>query len=292
VSDVVRAAGGVLLRRRDGALETLLVHRPKYDDLTFPKGKAFDSESDEETAIREVGEETGLSCRPGPELVGTTYVDPTGRPKRVRYWLMQPRGEGSFQETDEIDRVAWVDVVDAPKVLTYDRDREVLDSAVGLAEPLYLIRHAKAGSRPHWGGDDDLRPLSTKGIRQAEGITAAFADRPLAAVISSPTVRCVQTVEQLAREHGLQVRTVEWLAVGIRPSVVRTEVLALAGPAVLCSHGEVIPDIVREFAGGSVPLDGPFAWKKGSTWILEREAGFPSRGRYEPPPRDRAPRGS
>ena len=291
MSEVVRAAGGVILRRREGALQTLLVHRPRYDDLTFPKGKALDGEDDRDTALREVVEETGLRCRLGPELVSTSYTDPRGRPKEVRYWLLGADGsEGSFVPGEEIDRVVWVDVAAAGTTLTYERDRAVLDAATGLAQPVFLIRHAKAGSREHWRGDDELRPLTGKGIRQAEGIASAFADRPVAVVLSSPSARCVQTVEPLARHHALEVRVVPWLAEGTEASVVRDEVLRLAGPAVLSSHGDVIPGIVRVLADDGVPLHGPAAWKKGSLWVLDRDDGFPSALRYIPPPRDRAPR--
>jgi 8-oxo-(d)GTP phosphatase len=291
VSGVVRAAGGVLLRRRDGVLQTLLVHRPKYDDLTFPKGKALEGEPDEETARREVVEETGLRCELGPELVSTAYRDPQDRPKRVRYWLMKADGRRTrFEPDDEIDRVAWVDAADAPEVLTYARDRQVLDAALALAEPVYLIRHAKAGSRQMWHGEDDLRPLTTKGVRQAAGIAASFEDRPVARVLSSPTVRCVDTVEPIARRHGLRVETVAWLGVGASPDVTRAAVLGLGGPAVVCSHGEVIPHLVEALAEAGTPWEGPLVWRKGSTWVLERDDGFPSRLRYEPPPRDRAPR--
>ena len=290
MSEVVRAGGGVILRRRSGSLETLLVHRPKYDDLTFPKGKALVGERDEDTALREIEEETGLPCELGPELVSTSYIDPQGRPKRVRYWLVRADGaKGGFEPDDEIDRIEWVDVPTAERSLTYERDRAVLDAATGLAEPLYLVRHAKAGSRQHWRGDDDLRPLTTKGHRQAEGIAAAFTGRPLTAVLSSPTMRCVQTVEPLARERGLDVELVDWLSVGVPVSTVRERIGGSPGPAILCSHGEVIPDVVRGFEEAGAPVEGPLAWKKGSTWILERDDGFPTCARYEPPPRDRAP---
>jgi 8-oxo-(d)GTP phosphatase len=291
VSAVVRAAGGVIFRRRGGTLETLLVHRPKYDDLTFPKGKAIDGETDQETALREVAEETGLRCDLGPELVATRYTDPQGRPKEVRYWLLRADGaESAFAPDDEIDRVLWLGVNDADASLTYERDRPVLRAAAGLAQPLFLVRHAKAGSRQQWQGDDDLRPLSVKGLRQAEGIGARFAERPLVAVLSSPSVRCVQTVEPLARLQDLEVRSVDWLKEGTPASVARAEALGLAGPAVVCSHGDVIAELVRSFADDGMPIDGPVTWKKGSTWIVDRDEGFPSRLRYEPPPRDRAPR--
>jgi 8-oxo-dGTP diphosphatase len=118
---VVRAAGGLVVR--DG--DVLLVHRPKYDDWTFPKGKAEDGESDEECALREVEEETGLVCRLGAEAGTTEYVDSKGRPKRVRWWLMEPDG-GGFTPTEEVDEIRWERPEQAARLLTYDRDRPLL----------------------------------------------------------------------------------------------------------------------------------------------------------------------
>jgi 8-oxo-dGTP pyrophosphatase MutT (NUDIX family) len=118
---LVRAAGGVV---RQGS-KILLVHRPRYDDWTFPKGKADGDEPDEDCALREVREETGLSCRLLSELSSTTYTDARGRPKRVRYWLMEPVG-GEFTSTREVDEVRWCEPTEAETLLSYDRDREVL----------------------------------------------------------------------------------------------------------------------------------------------------------------------
>jgi 8-oxo-dGTP pyrophosphatase MutT (NUDIX family) len=105
----------------------LLVHRPKYDDWTFPKGKALNGESDEVCALREVEEETGLRCSLERELASSEYTDSHGRPKVVRYWLMQPE-DGSFTPTEEIDEVVWLPADEAERQLTYDRDRAVLRS--------------------------------------------------------------------------------------------------------------------------------------------------------------------
>ena len=123
MTDVVRAAGGVV--EQDGRV--LLVHRPRYDDWTFPKGKALPDESDEETALREVEEETGLRCELGDELPATSYVDSKGRPKRVRYWRMRPVA-GEFAPHDEVDEIAWVSPADAAERLTYVRDLTLLDA--------------------------------------------------------------------------------------------------------------------------------------------------------------------
>jgi 8-oxo-dGTP pyrophosphatase MutT (NUDIX family) len=123
VTEVVRAAGGVV--ERDGRV--LLVHRPRYDDWTFPKGKALLDESDEATALREVEEETGLRCELGDELPATSYVDSKGRPKRVRYWRMRPV-EGEFAPHDEVDEIAWLPPAEAAERLTYVRDLTLLDA--------------------------------------------------------------------------------------------------------------------------------------------------------------------
>jgi 8-oxo-dGTP diphosphatase len=128
VEEVVRAAGGVVVRDGDGTPEVVLVHRPKYDDWTLPKGKAEDGESDEECALREVEEETGLRCELVEELDSSSYVDASGRPKLVRYWLMLPVG-GRLRSRREVDEARWVPIDEAGTELTYDRDVRILQSA-------------------------------------------------------------------------------------------------------------------------------------------------------------------
>jgi 8-oxo-dGTP diphosphatase len=128
LSEVVLAAGGVVWRRRqNGDVEVLLVHRPKYDDWTLPKGKLDAGESAEHAALREVEEETGFSVELGEELPATDYHDRYGRPKNVRYWVMDITG-GEFQPNKEVDEVKWLSVDDAKRELSYSRDREVLDA--------------------------------------------------------------------------------------------------------------------------------------------------------------------
>jgi 8-oxo-dGTP diphosphatase len=124
---VVRAAGGVVVRSATGELEVLLVHRPRYDDWTIPKGKLLPGEAYEDGALREVEEETGLECVLGPEIAQTEYHDSRGRPKVVRYWLMRPAG-GTFEPHDEVDEVVWLPLPLARERLSYDRDRAVLDA--------------------------------------------------------------------------------------------------------------------------------------------------------------------
>ena len=123
---IVRAAGGVVVRSAPDGLEVLVVHRPKYDDWSFPKGKVEPGETDEECALREVEEETGLVCALGAELPSTSYVDARGRPKRVRYWLMDIAG-GQVLYRHEVDAARWVSPEDARSLLTYQRDLSLLD---------------------------------------------------------------------------------------------------------------------------------------------------------------------
>jgi 8-oxo-dGTP pyrophosphatase MutT (NUDIX family) len=132
LSRKVRAAGGVVSRRgENGEIEVVVVHRGRYDDWTFPKGKAHRGESDEDCALREVEEETGLVCRLEHELASTAYRDSRGREKRVRYWAMSPVG-GRLGPTGEIDAARWLSPAEAKVILTYDRDLDVLASFLAI----------------------------------------------------------------------------------------------------------------------------------------------------------------
>lgn len=124
--DAVRAAGGLVCRRREGRDEILVVHRPAYGDWSFPKGKLEADEREEEAAVREVEEETGLLCRLEREIATTSYRDARGRPKTVRYWLMTPIG-GRLGAANEIDDARFVSLDEARALLTYRRDVELLD---------------------------------------------------------------------------------------------------------------------------------------------------------------------
>ena len=129
LSRVVRAAGGVVWRRGPDGLEVLLIHRPRYGDWSFPKGKAKgDAESDEDAALREVEEEVGLRLTLGPELESTGYRDSKGRRKVVRYWAMELRFGEEPIAGDGVDEVAWVTFEEAAGRVTWDRDQAVLDS--------------------------------------------------------------------------------------------------------------------------------------------------------------------
>jgi len=286
VSEEVLAAGGVVLRGAPGTREALLVHRPRYDDWTHPKGKLDPGESFENGAVREVLEETGFGCGLGPELPSIRYTDALGRPKRVRFWVMHPVRDRGFTPNDEVDEIRWMVPDDAVELLSYPRDVMTLETALALDQPIYVVRHAKAGSRLDWRGGDDDRPISVKGHRQAARLHAHLGVATVRHIVSSPSLRCVQTMRPMAQALSVPIEERDGLREEVDAATPLALVTGLAGPSVVCTHGNIMQDLV--FAASLVrPLTGSYGWKKGSTWILERDAGRPVGARYVPPPRDR-----
>jgi phosphohistidine phosphatase SixA/8-oxo-dGTP pyrophosphatase MutT (NUDIX family) len=289
----VRAAGGIVRRVVDGRIQLVLVHRPRYDDWSFPKGKVLEDEPWLEAAAREVLEETGLRCRIGAELPPSAYQDRNGRSKTVRYWAMEPEGGSDLHPTGEVDEARWFDIADGRAVLTYERDRQVLDALLGAAAPAYLIRHAKAGDRAAWSGDDRDRPLSKSGRRQAKALVRLLSSRPIERIMSSPAVRCMQTVQPIVDERGLPIEVRDELLEGA-PLAGLTALIGDAGsvPTILCAHGDLIPAAVEYYQRRGARVGTDPGWKKGSVWVLEREFGLIVRASYVPPPEGEPKRGA
>jgi len=287
VSGVVEAAGGVIVRGDRGDREILLVHRPHHGDWTIPKGKLDDGEDHADAALREVAEETGWRCSVGPWLPDVRYLDSRARPKRVRFRVMRPVARDPWTPSDEVDETRWVPADRAGEELSYQSDRAVVDAALALDEPVYLVRHAKAGTRDTWQADDELRPLTRNGRQQAERLRTHLGLTRLRHILSSPAARCVQTVEPLATELELDIEGVQDLGEGTLEERAMRVVRSVAGPSVACTHGDVVVEIV-ELVAQTHPIEGSVGWKKGSTWILERDGGDVVGARYLPPPRDEA----
>jgi broad specificity phosphatase PhoE len=154
---------------------------------------------------------------------------------------------------------------------------------------LYVVRHAHAGSRSSWAGPESTRPLSKKGRRQAARIADELAEAGIARLVSSPAIRCVQTLEPLGERLGLKVdadgRLLEG-ATGSEALGLAGELCTAAGQAVaVCSHGDVIPELLRELRHhGGARIDDPFLWPKASTWIVTWDEGRWASARYSPPP--------
>jgi len=282
---VVEASGGLVLRPGP---EVLLVHRPRYDDWTFPKGKNDLSENAEAAALREVLEETGYRCRIMETLPETRYLLATGEEKRVAWFAMRLIS-GEFVANDEVDQIAWQAPEQAIRQLTYQRDQDLLE-AVDLGRllttgTLYLVRHAAAGSRFNWQGDDAERPLSGKGLRQADQIAAYLSRRGVDRITTSPYLRCRQTIEPLAGLLGLPVEVVPELAeAGAYAAAFRFAGTLVGSEAVICSHGDVIPALLDRMLRQGMELESAFECRKGSIWEVAVTNGNFSRARYHPAP--------
>jgi 8-oxo-(d)GTP phosphatase len=292
---LVRAAGGVVLRRTGNDLEVVLVHRPAYDDWSFPKGKLEPGEDDLTAALREVNEEAGLRAEPDEDLGAVRYVDGRGRPKTVRYWTMSVPPHEQPTPANEVDVAGWVPVDEAQRQLTYRHDRDLLARATGsevvpTRVPMYVVRHAKAGDRDGWTEPDELRGLSKSGYRQAERLVEVFAGLPLDRLFSSPFVRCVQTLDPLAEDRGLDIKLARELEEGADVEAAEALILAAAadGPAALSTHGDVMTELIERLLARGVSLRGSdgFGFQKGSVWVVEILDGAAESVAYLPPPGD------
>ena len=279
----ISAAGAVLWRpdardRTGKTVEIALVHRPRYDDWSLPKGKLERGESSRFTVAREVAEETGfgivLSRRLGRVRYPVTRPEPAT--KVVEYYAARAR-TGTFEPNDEVDALRWVPPEQAPELLTYQHDERIVAEFTALPADLntvLLVRHAKAGSRTEWQGTDDLRPLSANGRRQVPAITALARLYGAERVYAAPLVRCVDTVREVAEELGSRVHPEPLLSEkgyeGAEEAAVERflEIARGPGTAVVCSQGGVIPDLVSRVASLSGLALGKVVSKKGSMWAL------------------------
>ncbi|SFR12767.1 8-oxo-dGTP diphosphatase [Lentzea waywayandensis] len=272
---MIKAAGAVLWRDADGNVEVAVVHRQRYDDWSLPKGKLDHGETIPACAVREIEEETGFSCVLGRHLRQVSY-SVKDVPKTVDYYAAQAVS-GSFVPNEEVDTLRWLPVAEASELLTYEPDRDVLAEFARLPADLLvvvLVRHAKAGKRSEWDGDDDLRPLSDAGWRQAEALRALLPLWAPVRVHTAPRVRCADTVRAVATDLSVDMVEEHRLSEeGYWPDpdagLVRLlEVAALEGRAVVSSQGGVIPSVVQSLAEmGGLRLD-EIPCKKGSTWVL------------------------
>lgn len=291
---VVRAAGGLIFRKTaKGNLRILIAHRPAYDDWSLPKGKADRGESPEETAIREVLEETGFHCRIVAP-VGTTRHRIAGGVKEVRWFAMRPLPDSpGFEKNKEVDEVRWVSRKKARKLLDYENDRELVGSSdlrkLAQTGTIYLYRHAVAGDRLKWDGDDRLRPLTKKGRRQAAATAEALGETGIERIVTSPYDRCVQSVERLAELTRAKIEVAEALAEGPDIDAAYELVDSLVGHnTVLCSHGDVIPAVINRMMWAGLSIDSRFYCSKGSIWQVEVDNGKFTTGHYIPPPDTRS----
>lgn len=279
------AAGAVLWRPSAGTVddvEIAVVHRPRYDDWSLPKGKLDPGETAIVASLREVREETGFESTLGRYLGKVTYpIVGHRKRKRVDYWSARC-GAGEFVPNEEVDELRWIRSEDAFTQLSYPMDCTVLRRFRALpadTDTVLIVRHAKAGSRKKYSGDDAERPLDAKGRAEAEALVAQLAAFGADAAVSADRVRCIRTVEPFARRFGIPVDVEPSLseeAFAADPERTRARVLEIAkadGTPVICSQGKVIPDLLRWWAerdGLRLPAARN---RKASMWVLSLRDG-------------------
>lgn len=282
----VYAAGGVVWRVVDDKVRILLIHRTKYRDITLPKGKVDPGEMLAETAVREIHEETGIRVSLGVPVGVSRYRLPSKRTKIVHYWAAEATDaairSSAFVPNKEIAALEWVSPKKALKRLSYPVDTEIVENFVHLIDegvlrtfPIVALRHAKAVPREEWKEKDAARPLSPRGRKQADSIVGPLLAFGVRRIVSSPATRCVKTVAPLSAALGRTIDTTKLISQDAwedgksdARSVIGERVRARR-PALLCSHGPVLPDILSELALATGTLRGSYL---GSASALEPAA--------------------
>jgi 8-oxo-(d)GTP phosphatase len=280
-AEEIRAAGAVLWRPAGAGAQVALVHRPKYDDWSFPKGKLEPGEHVLLAAVREVGEETGLRVTLGRPLPPVRYLGGS-LPKRVDYWVATAGADpGSFVPNDEIDEIAWLAASSAGARLSYQRDAETLAAFRAgpiRTVPLILLRHASAGRKSEWHKGDQSRPLDARGASDAEVLASLLRCFGTSRVISSPSERCLATVRPYAALAGVEIEAEPALEVikdgmGDDPEAAKTvaQLAAADRPAIICAHRENLPLLLgaacAELGAECPPVD---PLHKGEFLVLHR----------------------
>lgn len=270
----VRAAGGVLVR--DGRIA--LVHRPRYDDWTLPKGKLDKGEHPLVAACREVWEETGVRPHARTRLPTVTYPVRTSdglADKTVDYWSMVVDDDTGFTPNHEVDDVAWLSEVDAIARLSYPHDVEVLGAYAALppvSAIVTIVRHGQAGRRGSFPGPDSARPINGSGGAQAASLTPLLACLGPSLLVSASPRRCVQTLGPLASTLDQPIEVESVFDEDADPDAAVARIRELAGRArstVVCSQGGLIPHVVAALS----PSAGDFQTAKGTGWVLSFHGG-------------------
>nr|WP_297005595.1 bifunctional NUDIX hydrolase/histidine phosphatase family protein [uncultured Corynebacterium sp.] len=291
----VFAAGAVMWRRltvadpvapetaAEDAVEIAVIHRPRYDDWSLPKGKVDKGEGIVQTAVRELAEETGYASTLG-WLLGYVHYPVGGSTKVVWYWTAEvtDHSEPTPEDTDEVGELRWVSPGEAARLCTYDTDREVITAAcerlsLGVSRRVLYVRHAKAADRRGWQGDDQLRPLTRKGHRQAEALIGVARGYGVRSLSSADLDRCTDTLGPTAEALGLETVVDHALGDAALDNGPRTVMDALvrastAPVSEICSQGVVIPAVVTALAADTGTELEDVRSKKGSVWVLHFSA--------------------
>ena len=266
----VVAAGCLVARQVASGTEVLLVHRPRYDDWSLPKGKANTHEHLTLTAVREVLEETGVTValrRPLPQR----HYDVDGVPKVVHYWRAVVVAEQPFTPNDEVDAIAWLPVDDAASRVTHPDDSALVKLANDVAgTPFVVLRHGTAVKRADWDGDDVDRPLDLAGVEQSERLVDRLAAYGIQRVHTSAARRCADTVRPYSLDAGLPLVAEPALteegyqsdatAAFERADELLAEAWRSQEATVLCGHRPYLPELVDRFVAQCEAAPGAEPW--------------------------------
>ena len=279
---MIRAAGALLWREiAAGEIEIALVHRPRYDDWSLPKGKIDENETALACAYREVSEETGIKARFTRQLGAVEYED-NGAQKRVKYWVAQALGASDFVANEEVDQLRWLNPTDSIELATHQSDKEVIERFLEIEGPtdtLIILRHTKALERGDWDGDDSLRTLNENGIAQAQALINHLAPFAIDEIYTSDFTRCVQTVSPLGESRGLVVSKVPSLneatfesdperSISFANALKQDERNIL-----ICSHNPVIPTMLRGILNTKLKNKDLIKLEPGDAWLVHRVKG-------------------
>ena len=279
MSKIILAAGALVWRKsKEKKIEIAVIHRPKYNDWTIPKGKVELNESSIACAYREVIEETSLETEFGMYLGEVKYQSLDG-PKQVSFWSAQVVKENTFTPNSEVDEIKWVEAAKAAKFLSLDSDREILSKFNKLkyeSKPLVLLRHAKALSRDEWQGDDDDRPLDSLGQMQAKRLLSIYQAFNLEQIHTSDAIRCYDTVEPMAKALGLRLEVSNKLsesafkkdkedAFDYARDLIKSDKRAL-----LCSHNPILPKVLNKLTKKSDVESDEEKLYPADAWVIHR----------------------
>ena len=279
MSKIILAAGALVWRKsKEKKIEIAVIHRPKYNDWTIPKGKVELNESSIACAYREVIEETSIETEFGMYLGEVKYQSLDG-PKQVSFWSAQVVKENTFTPNSEVDEIKWVEAAKAAKFLSLDSDREILSKFNKLkyeSKPLVLLRHAKALSRDEWQGDDDDRPLDSLGQMQAKRLLSIYQAFNLEQIHTSDAIRCYDTVEPMAKALGLRLEVSNKLsesafkkdkedAFDYARDLIKSDKRAL-----LCSHNPILPKVLNKLTKKSDVESDEEKLYPADAWVIHR----------------------
>ena len=279
MSKIILAAGALVWRKsKEKKIEIAVIHRPKYNDWTIPKGKVELSESSIACAYREVIEETSIETEFGMYLGEVKYQSLDG-PKQVSFWSAQVVKENTFTPNSEVDAIKWVEAAKAAKFLSLESDKEILSKFNKLkyeSKPLVLLRHAKALSRDEWQGDDDDRPLDSLGQMQAKRLLSIYQAFNLEQIHTSDAIRCYDTVEPMAKALGLKLEVSNKLsesafkkdkedAFDYARDLIKSDKRAL-----LCSHNPILPKVLNKLTKKSDVESDEEKLYPADAWVIHR----------------------